>query len=120
VDPFLDLIETDWLLNSDIIRHLIVSILVILFLVMGRWLIMRAVKSQTHDITLLYKWSKGSTYVAGRHWIAAHHDELDLRGRIHRHIPGTRFGWAGRCLERHIDEYRGLVVYRWEETLHRG
>jgi len=69
VDPFLDLIETDWLLNSDIIRHLIVSILVILFLVMGRWLIMRAVKSQTHDITLLYKWSKGSTYVAGRHWL---------------------------------------------------
>jgi small-conductance mechanosensitive channel len=58
------LIETDWLLNSDMIRHLIVSILVILFLVMGRWLIMRAVKSQTSDITLLYKWSKGSTYVA--------------------------------------------------------
>lgn len=64
MDPFLDWIDTDWLLNSDMIRHLIVSTLVILFLVLARWLIMRAVKSQTRDITLLYKWGKGSTYVA--------------------------------------------------------
>ncbi len=53
MDPFLDLIDTGWLLNSKFIRNLTISVLVILFLVIARWLIMRAVKSQTNDIALL-------------------------------------------------------------------
>ncbi|MFV1980836.1 MAG: mechanosensitive ion channel domain-containing protein, partial [Rhodothermia bacterium] len=64
MDLFLDWIDADWLTDSNVIRHLIISVLVILFLMMGRWLIMRAVKSQTKDVTYLYKWSKGSTYVS--------------------------------------------------------
>ena len=64
MEPFLDWVDADWLFSSETARNLIISILVIVFLMMGRWLIMRAVKSQTDDVRFLYKWSKGSTYVA--------------------------------------------------------
>jgi small-conductance mechanosensitive channel len=59
-----DWLDAQSLMASATFRHLVVSALVIVFLVVGRWLIIRAVKAQTDDVRLLYKWSKGSAYTA--------------------------------------------------------
>lgn len=64
MEAFLDWIGADQLIGSETLRDLIFTLLVVLFLMLGRWLVMRAVKSQTHDVRLLYKWSKGTLYVA--------------------------------------------------------
>jgi small-conductance mechanosensitive channel len=64
MESFLDWTGADQLITSGTLRNLVFSLLVILFLVVSRWLVMRAVKAQTTDVRLLYKWSKGTVYVA--------------------------------------------------------
>ena len=64
MESFLEWLQLDGIVSSLTLRHILVSLFVVLFLILGRWLIMRAVKAQTDDIRLRYKWSKGSTYVA--------------------------------------------------------
>lgn len=63
MESFIDWSSADGLWASEAVRRLVFSVLVVVFLMSGRWLIMRAVKSQTTDVRLLYKWSKGTTYI---------------------------------------------------------
>ena len=64
MESVLDWLEGDGLVGSQFLRDLLLSLFVVLFLMVGRWLILRAVNAQTEDVRLRYKWSKGSTYAA--------------------------------------------------------
>jgi small-conductance mechanosensitive channel len=62
MESLFDWIGARTLVSGEVVQNLVVSVLVVVFLTVGRWLIVRAVRSRTTDVRLLYKWSKGSTY----------------------------------------------------------
>ncbi len=64
MEGIMDLMGTDWMISGSAWQQIILTIVVILCLILGRWLVLRAVSSQTDDVRLRYKWGKGTTYVS--------------------------------------------------------
>lgn len=64
MEGIFDWIGADGLISGEGLRQLVISVLVVVFLIIGRYLIMKGVKSQSKDVRLVYKWGKGTAYLA--------------------------------------------------------